>query len=177
MPRDQYAYVIEYLPNGLADSKERRPSTVILTESMALLIAALKKDVAVTSGQKVYIGGDKRDEIHHIIGRVSPDKLSGFGLQSLSEKIKESIKQEEKRYVSIINLLGPVNVRLHSLELIPGLGKKTVQKVVEERSKKPFESYQDVDSRVGLTIGIEKDIEERIMDELSNKDKYKIFTG
>ncbi|MCL4399414.1 DUF655 domain-containing protein [Candidatus Parvarchaeota archaeon] len=177
MPRDQYAYVIEYLPNGLAESRERRPSAVILTESTALLIAALKKGIEVSAGQKVYIGENKRDEVHHIIGRVSPEKLSDLGLQTLSDKVKESLNQNEKKYISIINVLGPVNVRLHSLELIPGLGKKTVQKLVEERNKKPFESYKDVDSRVGLVPGIEKDIEQRIMDELSNKDKYKIFTG
>ena len=176
MAKDEYAYILEYLPYGLPDSRDRRPSAIILTESVALLIAALKKGVTVEVGKKVYIGEDKRDEIHHIMSRITPDKLSGSGLQRLEEKIDQMVIENEVKYVGIINSLGPINVRLNAIELIPGMGKKTTQKLLDERKKKPFESYKDLDERMQLSPSISKDISARIFEELQNKDKYRIFT-
>jgi putative nucleotide binding protein len=176
MGRDEYAYVLEYLPYGLVETKDRRPSAVILTESLSLLLASLKKNAVVEAGKKVYIGEEKRDEIHHIIKRITPDKLSGAGTQILKDMVHKAVQDNEKKYVEILNTLGPVNVRLHALELIPGLGKKMTQKMVEERQKKPFESYEDIDNRLQLSSGISHEIEQRILEEIGETDKYRIFT-
>ncbi len=176
MPRDEYAYILEYLPYGMADSKDRRPSAIALTESLGLLLVVLKKDVKVQPGQKVYIGEDKREEVHHIVERIPPDKLSSAGSLLLKERIHQIVIENEKKYVELINKLGPINVRLHAINLIPGMGKKTGQKVLSERTLKPFESYQEIKERVGLSTTMDKAIEDRIMEELYNKDKYKIFT-
>ena len=176
MGKDEYAYVLEYLPFGLQDSKDRKATAIVLTDSLGLLLVALKKDVKVEPGMKVYIGENKREEVHHIMQRITPDKLNGNGLEMLNNKIHEIVSQNEANYITIINRLGPINVRLHSLSLIPGVGKKIVQKIIEERNKGEFKSYNDFDERVGFTSGIAKSIEARIKEELENKDKYKIFT-
>ena len=176
MGRDEYAYVLEYLPYGLSDSKDRRPSVIILTDSVALLQAALKKNVKVDVSKKVYIGENKREEIHHIIGRITPDKLSESGLQTLKDLIHNIVQENEKKYLGVINTLGPINVRLHAIELIPGLGKKLTQKLLEERKKKLFDSYKDLDERLQLVSSIVRSIEARILEELDNKDKYRVFT-
>ncbi len=135
MGKDEYAYVIEYLPHGLMDSKDHKASAIILTDSLSLLVAATKKDVSLESEKKVYIGENKRDEIHHIIGRIKPEKLSGAGKERLAELISKRVKEEEQKFTTIINVLGPVNVRLNSLELIPNIGKKMTQKIIDERKK------------------------------------------
>ncbi|MCL5009584.1 MAG: DUF655 domain-containing protein [Candidatus Parvarchaeota archaeon] len=176
MGRDEYAIVLEYLPYGLVDTKDRRPSAIVLTDSLSLLLVSLKKDVVVESGKRVYIGEEKRDEIHHIIKRIAPDKLSESGLQNLKNMVHKAAQDNEKKYVEILNTLGPINVRLHALELIPGLGKKMTQKMIEERQKKPFESYADIDARLQLASGISHGIEQRILEEISETDKYRIFT-
>jgi Predicted RNA-binding protein len=177
MARDEYAYVLEYLPYGLAGSKDRRPSAIILTDSLGLLLVALKKESKpLEAGLRVYIGENKREEVHHIIERISPDKLSENGMLLLREKIKENVLQNEKKYIEVIDKIGPVNVRLHALSLIPGIGKKMVQKVIEEREKRPFESYQEMEQRVGSSYNVAKSIEDRIIEEMENKDKYRIFT-
>ncbi len=176
MGRDEYAYVIEHLPYGLVETKDRRPSVIILTESLSLLLASLKKDVTVEPGKKVYIGEEKRNEIHHIIRRITPNKLSEAGMQNLRDLVHKAVQENEKKYVGILNTLGPVNVRLHALELIPGLGKKMTQKTIAERQKKPFESYADIDDRLQLSSSISHEIEQRILEEISESDKYRIFT-
>lgn len=176
MGKDEYAFVLEYLPFGLSDSRDRKASAIVLTDSLGLLLVALKKDAKIEPGMKVYIGENKREEVHHIIQRVTPEKLNGNGLQMLRERAGSIVVENEAKYIDIINRLGSINVRLHSLSLIPGAGKKMVQKILDERSKGSFKSYSDFDERVGFTSGIAKSIEERIEEELENKDKYRIFT-
>jgi putative nucleotide binding protein len=176
MGKDEYAYVLEYLPYGTSDSRDRHPSAIILTESLSLLVAALKKDVKVEAGKKVYIGENKRDEIHHIIERTTPDKLTESAREILKEMVHKAVQENEKKYIGIMNTLGPINVRLHALELIPGLGKKLTQRLLEERKKKPFESYAELDERLQLSSNVVREIEARIMEEIENRDKYKIFT-
>ena len=176
MGKDEYAYVLEYLPFGPLDSKDRKPAAIILTDSLGLLLVALKKDAKVESGMKVYIGENKREEVHHIIQRTTPDKLSGNGTNALNERISAIVRENEGIYIEIINRLGFINVRLHSLNLMPGVGKKMVQKILEERNKGPFKSYSDFDTRVGFASGIERSITERINEELRGSDKYRIFT-
>ena len=64
------------------------------------------------------------------------------------------------------------------LELIPGLGKKTMWAVLEERKKGPFKDYSDLSKRVPALKHPEKVIGKRIEDELSDPaQKYHIFVS
>ncbi|MEM1989229.1 MAG: DUF655 domain-containing protein, partial [Candidatus Bathyarchaeia archaeon] len=78
--------------------------------------------------------------------------------------------------VNFFNTSKPVTPRMHSLELIPGIGKKYMWKIIEERGKKPFESFQDLQRRTGVPNPV-KLIVKRIIEELSSSDcKYRLFT-
>ncbi|MGC8516611.1 MAG: DUF655 domain-containing protein [Candidatus Acidifodinimicrobium sp.] len=176
MGKDEYAYVLEYFPYGMSDSKDRRPSAILLTESLDLLLASVKKEGKIDVGKKVYIGEGKRDDIHHIISRIPLSKVGEKGRELLNEILDKKIVEDEKRFVDIINRLGPINVKLHSLELIPGIGSKTFQKVISERTKSPFTGYDDINKRVELQFDIRRSIRERIISELNEADKYRIFT-
>ncbi len=176
MGKDEYAIVIEYLPYGFIDSNDRRPIAILLTDSLTILSAAVKKEAKIEPGKRVYIGDGKRDDIHHIISKINFNKLSENGKQLLRNELEKRINEKQDYFVGIINRLGPINVRLHSIELIPNIGKKFTQKLLDERKKQPFSSYDDINSRVGLPTDIRKDIEERIIQELSEVDKYRLFT-
>ncbi|MCW1301611.1 MAG: DUF655 domain-containing protein [Candidatus Parvarchaeota archaeon] len=176
MGKDEYAYVLEYFPYGMSDSKDRRPSAIVLTESLSLLLVSVKKEGKIEVGKKVYIGEGKREDIHHIITRVPLTKVNERGKELLNDTLDRKIIDDEKRFVDIINRLGPINVKLHSLELIPGIGSKTLQRVLDERKKSPFTSYDDINKRAELQFDIRKSIRERILSELNEADKYRIFT-
>ncbi len=176
MGKDEYANVLEYFPYGMSDSKDRRPSAILLTESLGLLLASIKKDGKVEVGKKVYIGEGKREDIHHIISRIPLSKVDEKGKELMNEILDKKIVEDEKKFVDVINRLGPINVKLHSLELIPGIGSKTLQRVISERVKKPFTSYDDINKRVELQFDIRRSIRERIISELNEVDKYRIFT-
>ena len=73
---------------------------------------------------------------------------------------------------------GPISTRYHTLELLPGLGKKTLVAVLQEREKKPFGSFKDLEERVSALHQPEKLIVKRIEQEMADPaQKYKLFVG
>jgi putative nucleotide binding protein len=64
---------------------------------------------------------------------------------------------------------------MHSLELLPGLGKKHMWDIIEERRGDDFTSYKDIKDRVKLISDPEKLILKRILKELEGKEKHNIF--
>ena len=60
--------------------------------------------------------------------------------------------------------------------MLPGLGKKILFEILEERKKKPFESFKDISDRVPFLKHPEKLIAKRIEQELSDPNqKYYLF--
>ena len=66
-------------------------------------------------------------------------------------------------------------MRRHQVELLPGIGKKHMWELLEQRKEKEFENFDDIRSRVKLLPDPEKVIMRRIISELKGDDKYKIF--
>jgi putative nucleotide binding protein len=64
------------------------------------------------------------------------------------------------------------------LELLPGLGKKTMWSIIEERKKGPFQSLDDLAKRVPMAHQLDKLLAKRIEEELANPDeKYRLFVA
>ena len=64
---------------------------------------------------------------------------------------------------------------MHSLELLPGLGKKHMWEILEERRGEDFTSFDNIKSRVKLIPDPEKLIIRRIIKELEGEEKHNIF--
>ena len=64
---------------------------------------------------------------------------------------------------------------MHSLELLPGLGKKHMWQILEERRGEPFKDFDDLKKRVKLIPDPEKIIIRRILKELEREEKHYIF--
>ena len=77
--------------------------------------------------------------------------------------------------MEFFNKAQPITIRMHQLELLPGLGKKHMNAIIEEREKEPFKSFEDLKARVKLIPDPEKIIMRRIMLEMEGKEKHKIF--
>ena len=73
-----------------------------------------------------------------------------------------------------LNNAQPLTPRIHALELIPGIGKTYLNVMLEEREKKQFESFSDIEKRVHLKEPITH-ISERILEEISGETRINIF--
>ncbi|MFC7175521.1 DUF655 domain-containing protein, partial [Halosegnis marinus] len=70
----------------------------------------------------------------------------------------------------------PITLRLHQLNLLPGIGKKLRNDILDERKRKPFESFEELTERVSGLHKPREVLAERIAEELREDDlKYRIF--
>lgn len=180
--REEKAMVLDFLPNGYPfDTRPAHMKTPIAQavgkEHFVLLELVPKKGIFLQPNEEVYIGEGKRDKIHHITGKLPFEKLTQTAQSSLEEFIAGQVKQQQKRFIDFFNTAGPINMRRHQMELIPGIGKKHMWEIIEERQVKPFESFEDLQKRVKLLPDPQKAIIKRIMEEMKGEDKYLLFVG
>src|SRR5438046_9867991 len=89
-----------------------------------------------------------RSEMLHVKRRVGKEELTTAAQKDLPFVIQEIVKEKEEKSVDFLNRAQAITTRFHMLELLPGLGKKTMWAILEERMKGPFKSFQDLDQRV-----------------------------
>ncbi|HDD59339.1 MAG: DUF655 domain-containing protein [Thermoplasmata archaeon] len=178
---EEFAYVLDYLPQGLPDMKKfhREPVVYAIGESeFKILEIAPLEDADFTIGERIYVGKEKekRDKVRAVKRRVSYDELTHAAKEELPYILEEIVRRGEEKFVEFFNTAQPITTRLHSLELLPGLGKKTMWAILEERKKSPFASFSDLCERVPTLRHPERLIVKRIIQELENtKEKYRLF--
>ncbi|MBW2995032.1 DUF655 domain-containing protein [Candidatus Woesearchaeota archaeon] len=178
--KEEYAIVLDFLPNGYPFDK--RPShkktpiaQAVGREHFTLLELVPKREIFLQPYEEVYIGEGKREKIHHISGSLPFEKLTVSARNELNYVVKEIVHKNEEKFVKFYNEAGPMSTRLHQLELIPGIGKKHMWELLEERKAAPFKSFDDIKKRVKLMPDPESGIIKRIMLELEGVEKRKIF--
>lgn len=179
--KEEQAIILDFLPNGYPfDTRPMHKKTAIAQaigkNHFILLELVPKKGVFLKTHDEVYIGEGKRDQIHHILGRITPDKLTETAKSELIFIMKDLVAKNEPRFIEFFNKAQPINMRRHQLELLPGMGKKHMEELLEEREKAPFKSFNDIKERVKLIPDPEKAIIKRIIQELEGQEKYNLFT-
>ena len=102
------------------------------------------------------------------------DNVSSSAQSELNAVVENIVTTNESKFVEYLNNARPLTPRIHALELIPGIGKTYMKTMLEEREKKKFESYQDLQDRVGFKEPI-KHISERILDEITGQSRMNLF--
>lgn len=176
MEKEEQAIILDYLPYGYPLEKKKLPIVqAIGTRKFTLLQLVPRRGVRLDVGENVYIGDGKRDKIYYIQGKLLEDKLTETSRQQLQAFIEKYILKDEKKFIEFFNSAGPINTRLHQLELLPGFGKKHTEAIINERNKRPFESLEDLKKRISGLPDPKKAIEKRLLDEIIRKEKYYLF--
>jgi putative nucleotide binding protein len=179
---EEYAYILDFLPQGRYDDKriKKEPLALALGDAeFKLFELIIKPNITPSIGDRVYIGKeiDKRKEIHQIKRRIGYKELTPTAQVELPYVVLQIVHEQEKRFVDFYNNAPPITTRLHMLELLPGLGKKTMWVVIEERKKGPFTSFEDISKRTKIHAP-DKLIADRIKLELEHpEEKYHIFVA
>jgi len=126
--------------------------------------------------EEAYIGEGKREKVHHINGKIPFDKLTSTARSEVEFVVKELVHNDQKPFIEFFNKAQPLTTRMHQLELLPGLGKKHMWEIINEREEKDFESFADIKARVKLLPDPEKAIIKRILLEIEGQEKYRLFT-
>ena len=177
MSKEEYAIILDYLPNGYPLEKKMMPIAQAVGENSLILLELVpRRGLSLEIGERVYIGEGKRDKIYYILGRLHKEKITETAKNRLQEAIKELIKKKEKEYLDFFNKSLAINKRVHQIELLPGLGKKHMKEILKQREEKEFESFKDMKDRVQNLPDPEKAIEKRIFQELTTQERYNLFT-
>lgn len=180
MQKEETAIILDFLPNGYPFDERPMYRKTAIAQAMgkqhfSLLELVPKKEVSLQPNEEVYIGEGKRDKIHHIVGKIPFEKLTRTAQQELQFIVKDTVEKNEARFVDFFNKAQPLSTRMHQLELLPGLGKKHMWEIIEARKEKEFKDFKDIKKRVKLMPDPEKAIIKRILNEISGKEKHRIF--
>jgi putative nucleotide binding protein len=180
-PDPEYAVVLDYLPHGRADDDRpqyQKPSLAYaLGESdFRLVELTLGEDADVGIGDRVVIEpADERESVDRLRD-IEYGDLSNSAVSELDYVVEELVEREEQRFVDFYNDAQPITLRLHQLNLLPGIGKKLRNNVLEERKREPFESFAELEERVSGLHNPKEVLVDRIIEELRDDDlKYKTF--
>ena len=173
--KDENVVVLDFLASGHATGRREPIAQVLGLKYFSLLELVIKKDVVVKNGDSLYIGEDKREKVDHIKRRIEVKDLTTFAKSELPFIVKKIVNEDEKRFAEFFNTARPLSTRLHQLELLPGVGKKHMWQIIEERKKGAFKNFTDVKSRINLLPDPKEAIIKRIMEELENEnERYNI---
>ena len=178
--REEWGIVLDFLPNGyLFDKRPNHLKTPIVQaigkSHLVLLELVPKRECNLQPHETVYIGDGKRDKIHHIIGKLPFERMTSTASSELQFILQEIVTANEKEFVEFFNRAIPLTTRMHSLELLPGLGKKRMWEILEEKEKAPFASFADLKKRVKLMPDPRAIIIKRIIKELMGNEKHYFF--
>lgn len=173
------AIVLDYLPHGRPDDDRpqyKKPSLAhaVRREDFQLVECVLADDVDVSISDELDLNSDAVESVRD----TSFDQLTSGAHSELEYAIQAIIDNDERRFVDYYNDAQPITLRLHQLNLLPGIGKKLRNNILEERKRKPFESFEDLEDRVSGLHNPQNILVERIHEELREEDlKYRSFVS
>ena len=179
---ENFAIILDYLPNGRQTERgfHREPLALAVGEDELKLFELVPRPSAnLAPGMRVPLvpTGSTPSPIDHVRRRVGWDELTVAGRTELTPALEAIVKLHADRYLRFFNEAPAVSRRFHLLELLPGIGKKTMQQIVDERKSAPFQSFEELEARVHVKSP-ERLIVGRIEQELSGvEDKYRLFVA
>lgn len=179
LPRkyEEYAYILDFNPRGKSSTVRGREGIIITAigeDRLTLLEILGVPNSTFEVGERVYIGKEGRTKILSVLGKMDYENISSSAQSELSTVVEKIVTQNENKFVEYLNNARPLTPRIHALELIPGIGKTYMKTMLEEREKKKFQSYEDLQERVGFKEPI-KHISDRIMDEITGESRMNLF--
>jgi putative nucleotide binding protein len=174
---EEYAYVLDFNPRGKSTTVRGREGIIITSigeDRLTLLEVLGVTNSSFEVGEKIYIGKEGRTKISSVLGKMEYDHISSSAQSELLTVVEKIVTTNEMRFVDYLNNAQPLTPRIHALELIPGIGKTYMKTMLNERENKKFESYVDLQDRVGFKEPV-KHISERIMDEISGESRMNLF--
>ncbi len=180
---ERRAVVLDYLAHGLSDDGrpqyQKSPAGYAMdVDDFTLYQVAFDEDERLTIGTRVVVEPESEREVVSDCREVEYDDLSSGAQSELEYVVDDLVEEEEDRFVDFYNEAQPITLRLHQLNLLPGIGKKLRNGILEERKRKPFESFDELEERVSGLHDPAEVLVERILEELREEDlKYKTFVG
>ena len=172
--------VLDYLPHGRTEDDrpqyEKSPLAYVVTEGeFGLYEVAFEGDPDVGIDDRIAVSRDG-DLPVTAIRTIDYEDLPGGAQSELEYVVEDIVTENEQRFVDFYNDAQPITLRLHQLNLLPGIGKKLRNDILDVRDRQPFQSFADLESRISGLHDPREILVERVIEELREDDlKYRTF--
>lgn len=174
---EEYAYVLDFIVRGKSTTVRGRDGIIVTAlgeERLTILELLAMPNSSFEIGERVYIGKEGRTKILSVLGRLEFNQTSSSAQSELTSVVEKIVVHNEQRFVDYLNNAQPLTPRIHALELIPGIGKTYMKTMLEEREKKKFTDFKDLQERVGLKEPA-KQVAKRIIEEITGETRMNLF--
>ena len=163
---EEYAYVLDFNERGKSITVRGRQGIIITAigeDRLTLLEVLGVPNSTFEVGEKIFIGKEGRTKVLSVLGKMDYVRISPPAQTELPGVVEKIVNENEKKFVDYLNNAQPLTPRIHALELIPGVGKIYMKAMLEERDKKKFDSFEDLQQRSGFKEPV-KQITKRILE-------------
>lgn len=175
---ESHAYVLAVIPpkTYLRDSRPRGITVVqAVGESLLTLLELTPiSGVNIRPQERVSIERGPSSKIDRVLRRIAYADLAPESSAELPLVIEMIVTKHEQKYVQFFNEAQPITTRMHSLQLLPGVGQTLMWALLEERKKEPFKSFEDIAARTKLQ-NPKKAVTARILEEIQEDVKRWLF--
>lgn len=180
----EQAVVLDVLAHGRSDDDrpgyQRDPvSYAIRTADFQLYALTFEGQPTVTIGDRIQI--EPLDALDGVVDRepIEYDDLSPGAQTELEYVVEELVDAHTDHFVDFFTEAQPVSLRLHQLNLLPGIGDKLRDGILDARKRGgPFNSFEDLEARVDGLHDPRQVVIDRILEELTETEmKYYLFVG
>lgn len=177
-PKERFVYILDYMKEGNPLDKHKhhknRPVIQLLGEDYFMLMEGMPLvNIDLQLEQKIDLQSEE-SQILKIEFIIPYDDLTAMAKDTLNKLLNRIVVEKEKLFIEFFNKAEPLTLKLHALELLPNIGKKTLRLILEERKKKPFSSFKELEERIGIR-NVTQIIVERLLRELEGNEKYYLF--
>lgn len=179
----EYAVLLDVMPRGLPDDErpeyQKSPVAYALGEAeFRLFELTLADDADVSVSDRVQLRPREGSDVVERYKEVDYEDLTRNAETEIEYAVEDIVDTHEQRFVDFYNEAGPITLRLHQLNLLPGIGKKLRNNVLDERKRKPFESFEELEDRVSGLHNPKEVLVDRIVEEIEEEDlKYRRFVA
>lgn len=172
-------YILDILQHGGVDKAGHQwsPIAQIVEGSKFQLyeIRLNKSRIAERKLQEKIIVNENQNIFERIQRKITFLDLTPTSSSTLDLVIGQYVNENEPRFIEFINKSGPITIKRHSLEILPGIGKKLMWEIINNRERPPFTSFDDLHSRVPGFKPVET-FTRRIVDEIRDDElKHYLF--
>ncbi len=175
---ESHAYILAVIPPKmyLRDSRPHSGTVVqAIGESYFTLLELVpQKNVTLNPQERVSIEKGARGKIDHVQRRIAYEDLAAESEAELPLIVEIIVTKREQNFVRFFNEAKPITTRMHSLQLLPGIGQTIMWAILEERKKEPFKSFDDIAERTKLQ-NPKRVVTGRIIEELQGDVKRWLF--
>jgi len=175
---ESHAYILAVIPPKMY-LRERRPRGTTTAQAIGesyftLLELVPRRGMTLRPQERVSLERNSRSKIERVSRRLRYEDLAPESTAELPLVVEIIVTKHENRFVQFFNEAPPITTRLHSLQLLPGIGQTLMWDILEERKKEPFKNFEDIAQRTKLQ-NPRKVVTARIIQELQGDVKRWLF--